>query len=52
MGERLKPCDAEQVGEALAQPLSEAAQAVIGPLLKSVETISRNWASAKPEMDY
>ena len=40
MGERLKKCDAEQVGEALAQPLSEAAQMVIGPLLKSVEAIS------------
>lgn len=40
MGERLKACDAEQVEEALAEPLSEAAQAVIGPLLKSVETIS------------
>jgi transposase len=40
MGERLKPCDADQVEEVLAKPLSEAAQAVIGPLLKSVETIS------------
>jgi transposase len=40
MGERLKKCDADQVGEALAKPLSEAAQMVIGPLLKSVEAIS------------
>jgi transposase len=40
MGERLKKCDADQVAEALAKPLSEVAQAVIGPLLKSVETIS------------
>lgn len=40
MGERLKQCDAEQVEEALGKPLSAAAQAVIGPLLKSVEAIS------------
>jgi transposase len=40
MGERLKKCDADQVGEGLAQALSEAAQMVIGPLLKSVEAIS------------
>jgi transposase len=40
MGERLKPCDADQVEEALSEPLSEAAQAAIGPLLKSVEAIS------------
>ena len=41
MGERLKKCDADQVGEALGKPLSEAVQVVIGPLLKSVEAISR-----------
>jgi transposase len=40
MGERLKKCDADQVSEAMAKPLSEAVQVVIGPLLKSVETIS------------
>ena len=40
MGERLKRCDADQVEEALAKSLSEAAQVVIGPLLKSVEAIS------------
>ncbi|MBI1738776.1 MAG: IS110 family transposase [Acidobacteria bacterium] len=40
MGERLKKCDADQVGEDLGQTLSETAQRVIGPLLKSVETIS------------
>jgi transposase len=40
LGERLKKCDADQVGAALAQPLHKAAQAVIGPLLQSVEAIS------------
>ena len=40
VGERLKKCDADQVGEALAKRLSEAVRIVIGPLLKSVETIS------------
>jgi transposase len=40
MGERLKKCDADQVSEAMAEPLSEGAQGVIGGLLKSVETIS------------
>ena len=39
MGERLQKCAADQVEEALAQPLSAAAQVVIGPLLKSVEAI-------------
>jgi len=39
LGERLKKCDADQVEEALAKPLSEAAQVVAGPLLKSVEAI-------------
>src|SRR6266571_6456531 len=39
MGERLKKCDADQVEEALAKPLSEAVKIVIGPLLKSVEAI-------------
>jgi transposase len=39
MGERLKKCDADQVEESLAKPLSEAVRIVIGPLLKSVETI-------------
>jgi len=39
MGERLKPCDADQVKESMAESLSETAQVVVGPLLKSVETI-------------
>jgi transposase len=39
LGERLKKCDADQVEEALAKPLSEAAQVVAGPLLKCVEAI-------------
>ena len=39
MGERLKSCDAEQVGEALGAGLSAAAQAVVMPLLKSIEAL-------------
>jgi transposase len=40
MGERLRQCDADQVAAGLGESLSEAAQAVIGPLLKAVEAIS------------
>jgi transposase len=40
LGERLKNCDADQVSAALGSSLSESAQAVIRPLLKSVEEIS------------
>lgn len=40
LGERLKKCDADQVNTGLGSSLSESAQAVIGPLLKSVEEIS------------
>ena len=41
MGERLKSCDADNVGESLAKGLSEATRNVIGPLLKSVEEITQ-----------
>ncbi len=41
MGERLKKCDADYVKESLADGLSEAAQVVIRPLLKSVEGINQ-----------
>jgi len=41
LGERLKKCDADRVGESLGAGLSQAAQTVIGPLLKSVEAISQ-----------
>jgi transposase len=41
MGERLKKCDTDYVKESLADGLSEAAQNVIRPLLKSVEEINR-----------
>ena len=41
MGERLKPCDADQVKEGLADGLGEAVRRAIGPLLKSVEEISK-----------
>ncbi len=40
MGERLKKCDADQVTARLGASLSEGAQAVIGPMLKTVEGIS------------
>jgi len=39
MGERLKPCDADQVRVGLAEGLSEEARRVIEPLLKTVEAI-------------
>src|SRR6266481_4821871 len=41
MGERLKSCDADYVKESLAEGLSEATQNAIGPLLKSVEEITK-----------
>jgi transposase len=41
MGERLKKCDADMVKESLADGMGEAVQAVIGPMLKSVEAISK-----------
>jgi transposase len=44
MGERLRKCDAEGVGEGLAGELSAAARQVVGPLLKSVENLSRQIA--------
>jgi transposase len=44
MGERLKPCDTGSVTASLADGLSEAAKAVIGPLLESVEAITRQIA--------
>jgi transposase len=40
LGERLKQCDADQVTAGLGESLSESSQAVIGPLLQTVETIS------------
>jgi transposase len=39
LGERLKKCDADQVTSGLGESLSAGAQAVIGPLLKTVEAI-------------
>jgi transposase len=41
MGERLKKCDADYVKESLADGMGEAVQAVIGPMLKCVEDISK-----------
>jgi transposase len=40
MGERLKLCDADNVGEALGKGLSAAAQRAVRPLLKSVEALT------------
>lgn len=40
MGERLRPCDADQVGGGLGAGLSAEAQKIVEPLLKSVEAIS------------
>src|SRR5580704_8685907 len=39
-GERLKPCDADQVTAGLGESLSEGTQAAIGPLLQTIETMS------------
>jgi transposase len=44
LGERLKACDADQVKEALADGLSQAAQQIIRPMLKIVEAISEQIA--------
>jgi transposase len=41
MGERLKKCDADSVKESLSEGMGEAVQAVIGPMLKGVEAISK-----------
>jgi transposase len=41
MGERLKKCDADSVKASLADGMGEAVQAVIRPMLKSVEAISQ-----------
>jgi transposase len=44
MGERLKKCDAEQVGTGMIQSLPEAVRELVEPLLKSVEAISQQIA--------
>jgi transposase len=41
MGERLRKCDADQVGPELGAKLSVAAQTVVQPLLKSVEALTQ-----------
>jgi len=40
LGERLKKCDADQVGVGLGERLSEGARAVVEPMLQAVEKIS------------
>jgi transposase len=40
LGERLRKCDADQVGTALAEGLSQEAQSIIGPLLKTIEVLT------------
>jgi len=44
MGERLGKCEADQVKESLASGMRDEVREVIGPLLKSVEAISRQIA--------
>lgn len=41
MGDRLRKCDADQVGAGLAAGLGAAVQKIVEPLLKSVEAISQ-----------
>ena len=47
MGERLKKCDAGTVGTAMMKELSPELKAIIGPLLESVEAISKQLSSRK-----
>jgi transposase len=51
MGERLKKCDADQVGEDLGASVREGARGVIGPLLKTVETISEQIAKYDEQIE-
>jgi len=51
MGERLQKCDADQVGVGLGASVSEGARAVIGPLLKTVETISEQIAQYDEQIE-
>jgi len=51
MGERLKQCDADQVGTGLGESLSEGARAVIGPLLKAVEALSEQLGKYEEQID-
>jgi transposase len=51
MGERLKKCDADQVGTGLGESLSEGAQSVIGPMLKTVEAISEQIAKYDEQIE-
>jgi transposase len=45
MGERLKPCDAQQVRVTLAESLSAGLRTAVEPALKSVEAINKEIAS-------
>jgi transposase len=51
MGERLKKCDAESVKESLADGMGEAVEAVIRPMLKSVEAISKQIAVYEDQIE-
>jgi transposase len=51
MGERLKNCDADQVKEVLAEDLSAAVRRAIGPLLNSVEAISKDLAACDENIE-
>ena len=41
MGERLKACDADAVKRSMAEGLAESTQRVVGPLLKTVEEMTK-----------
>ena len=51
LGERLGKCDAEQVGVGLAEGLSEAARAMVEPLLRAVEGISEEIGRYDEQID-
>ena len=51
MGERLKKCDADYVGEALGAGLSAAAAMAVGPLLKSIEALSEQIGACDQQIE-
>lgn len=51
MGERLKQCDADQVDEELADELTPEAKAVVGPLLRCVETMAEEIAAYDKQIE-
>lgn len=45
MGGRLKPCDSDQVGEDLVKGMGAEVKAAVGPLLKSIEELTKQIAA-------